>query len=396
MSNTAAQPVDIQLVVSVDDHLVEPFGIFAGRLPQRFADAAPTVADSGGRQAWVFAGKEIAGVALNAVAGLDAEHWRIEPERLDDVRRGCWDVHARVADMDTDGVWASLNFPSSLPGFCGARFWEPGDIELATALTRAWNSWHLEEWAGAYPDRLIPLQLSLLGDPVAAAAEIRANSERGFRAVSFCEDPSKHGLPSVASGEWDPFLAACEETQTVICLHVGSSGPTSTPPPPPGTPTLEFRASLFTVSALVATVGWLWSGALYRFPRLQIAMSEGGIGWVPMLLDRLDYIAHHALRGSAVWPDRELSPSDVIRRNFWFCTLDDPSTFPLRDRIGVDRIMVEVDYPHSDSTWPDTRASLARMLRGCSPDEVARMTHANAAELYRHPLPANLTERSSA
>ena len=95
-------------------------------------------------------------------------------------------------------------------------------------MVRAWNDWHLEDWAGAYPDRIIPCQIPWLLDPELAADEIRRNAARGFKAVSFPENPEPLGLPSIHTGYWDPLLAACEETDTVVCLHVGSSGATPT------------------------------------------------------------------------------------------------------------------------------------------------------------------------
>ena len=125
-----------------------------------------------------------------------------------------------------------------------------------------------------------------------------------------------------------------------------------------------------------------------RFPDLAVAMSEGGIGWVPMLLDRADYVLEHSASGSEsnAWPS-ELRPSEVLRRNFWFCTIDDPSTIELRHRIGVDHIMVESDYPHADSTWPDTQPVLEKTLGHLPEDELRMMAAGNAARLFRHPLP---------
>jgi predicted TIM-barrel fold metal-dependent hydrolase len=130
----------------------------------------------------------------------------------------------------------------------------------------------------------------------------------------------------------------------------------------------------------------VWSGVAVRFPELRIVMSEGGIGWVPMLADRLDYIREWSGYGGA-WPSTEVTPTDVLLRNFWFCTLDDPSIWPIRDRIGVDHVMVEVDYPHADSTWPDTAALLDERLAALPADEARMIRSGNAAALFRHPEP---------
>jgi hypothetical protein len=122
-------------------------------------------------------------------------------------------------------------------------------------------------------------------------------------------------------------------------------------------------------------------------------MSEGGIGWVPMLMDRLDFMLTQSGHGRNDWKamHTDLTPSEVLRRNFWFCSIDDPSTIPLRHRIGIDHIMLEVDYPHADSTWPDSQAWFTRQLQTMPVDEARRIAYANAAALFRHPLPASPT-----
>ena len=157
----------------------------------------------------------------------------MDPSRFDEMRPGCFDIHARIADMDINGIWASLCFPSLVAGFCGAVFSRAEDPELGLACMRAWNDWHLDVWAGTYPDRIIPLQLPWLADIAAATAEVRTNAERGFKAVSFPEFPAALGFPSIFSGQWDPFFAACEETQTVVCLHTGASSWAPLPSPAP-------------------------------------------------------------------------------------------------------------------------------------------------------------------
>jgi hypothetical protein len=116
---------------------------------------------------------------------------------------------------------------------------------------------------------------------------------------------------------------------------------------------------------------------------LKIAMSEGGIGWVGMLIDRLDNIVDRAGYGS-VYPER---PADVLRRNFWFCTIDDPSTISTRHVIGVENICFEVDYPHADGTWPDSQAVFDKYYGSLPAHEIAMISHENAAALFRHPLP---------
>jgi predicted TIM-barrel fold metal-dependent hydrolase len=371
-------------VISVDDHLVEPPDMFEGRLPDRFADLAPRIVENEhGHQLWEFDGQRYTQVGMNAVAGRRPESVTLEPTRFEDMRRGCWDIHERIRDMDINGVWASLNFPSQITGFCGRVFSGATDPELGVAVTRAWNDWLYEGWWQPYPDRIIPCGITILSDPELGADEIRRNADRGFRSVTLPERPHRIGLPSIFSSYWDPIVAACEETDTVISLHVGSSGMGDLPM---DSPMVALGATLFGQLSLTACAEWLWSGLPVRFPGVKVAMSEGGIGWVAMLLDRLDNIVDRSGYGNQ-FAGGSLRPADVLQRNFWFCTIDDPSTISTRDRIGVDHVMVEVDYPHGDSTWPDTQQVIDREWGHLPVSDLRKMTHENAARLYRWPLP---------
>ena len=148
-------------------------------------------------------------------------------------------------------------------------------------------------------------------------------------------------------------MRACAETDTVICLHVGSSGTAEVAPGAPSGAT----ATLFGQLALTACAEWVWSGWPLRYPGLKVALSEGGLGWVAMLLDRLDFMTD---RGEymANGYSADVRPADIVQRNFWFCTIDDPSTIDTRHRIGVENVMLEVDYPHGDSIVHTRRSAL--------------------------------------
>ncbi|MGI9576856.1 MAG: amidohydrolase family protein [Microthrixaceae bacterium] len=362
---------------------MEPAHLFEGRMPAHLADRAPHVREtSKGNQIWVFDGEKYDQVGLNAVAGRSKDASPMEPVRFEEMRRGCFDPAARVADMDLGGVNASANFPSQITGFCGSVYSGCSDAELGAACVRAWNDWIHEEWVTAHPGCFIGLGIAFLADPEVGAAEIRRNAERGFTAVSLPEQPQKLGYPTLHSGYWDPIVKACVETGTVVCLHVGSSG-IAGPELPLDGPMVEYTATLFSSLSMAACADWLWSGYPVRHPELSIVMAEGGLGWVPMLADRLDYIVDVSGHGRQAWMSAEVLPTEVLRRNFWFCSLDDPSIWPIRDRIGVENILVEVDYPHSDSHWPDTRKLFADRLAGIDETEVDAVMHANAEALFR-------------
>jgi len=376
------EPREVQYtVISVDDHLVEPPDMFDGRLPAKFQALAPKVIETKqGHEVWEFDGERYSQVGMNAVAGRRPESVKLEPFRFEQMRPGCYDIDARIRDMDINGVWASVNFPSMITGFCGRVFSQCSDPELGLAVTRAWNDWLFEEWYSPYPDRIVPLGITFLSDPEQGAEEVRRNAARGFTSITLPERPHRIGYPSLYSGYWDPIVQACAETDTVISLHVGSSGMYDFPA---DGPLLQLGATLFGQLSLTACAEWLWSGYPVRFPDLKIAMSEGGIGWVAMLLDRLDNVVDRSRYGMG-WDDR---PADVLRRNFWFCTIDDPSTIDTRYAIGVENIMAETDYPHGDGTWPDTQEVLAKAWGHLPAAEMRAICCENAAALYRHPLP---------
>jgi predicted TIM-barrel fold metal-dependent hydrolase len=380
-------------MISVDDHLVEPPETFEGRMPARFKDMGPRVIEEDdGSQVWLIEDRKIPNAGANAQVGRPYAEYSREPTRFDEMRRGAWDVHARVADMDLAGIWGSLCFPSMIAGFAGARFAEVKDQEFGLAAMRAWNQWHREAWVGAYPERFIAQQVTWLRDPEIAAKEIYLNAERGFTSLSFPEMPEKLGLPSIYTGYWDPVMRACEETGTVLSLHVGSASSVVT-----GSSDAipEVITSLFFVGSIITTSDWLFSKIPVRFPKLKIAISEGGIGWVPALIDRIEHCTKYR-EYTGGWMDVDLSPVDVLHRNFWFCALDDTAGFLLLDRIGEDRVTVESDYPHTDTTWPDTQNYLKRQLGFLPADTIEKLTWKNASELYNFPVSESALARREA
>jgi predicted TIM-barrel fold metal-dependent hydrolase len=393
VSGTAPRPAADDLVlISVDDHLVEPRDMFAGRVPQRYADRAPRVIERpDGREMWLFEGVEIPNFGLNAVSGRPQEEYGIEPTRFDEIRAGCWDVDARVADMNAGGVLASLCFPS-FPQFCGQIFANTADKDLALATLQAYNDWHVEEWAGAHPGRFIPLALLPYWDPDLMAAEVRRMAAKGVRAVTFSENPSKLGQPSFHDPHWDPFWQACDDHAIVICLHIGSSSEVKLPSIDAPFVTMM---TLQPTSVMDTAAELMWSRVPQMFPNLKIALSEGGIGWIAYLLERADYVyeRHRVWTGSHLGGQR---PSDVFREHFLACFLHDTVGLRTIDLIGPEIVCLEVDYPHSDSTWPHTPEMLGPGLATLDPADVAAITHTNAMrhfgfDPFAHRDPARCT-----
>lgn len=392
-----AEPVPEPLfapIVSADDHVLEPPDLFEGRLPSRFAADAPrVVTDEQGGQWWLVEGRRLPILFANGAAGRVLEEWKGASRcRYDEFRPSVSEPKARLADMDVAGIWASLCFGSTLWGFAGRRFSIFKDPAAGLACLQAWNDWMIEAWCATDRARFIPCQLPWLLEPEVAAAEIRRNAARGFRAVSFCENPEALGFPGLYGGAWDPFFEACAETGTVLNLHVGSSGRTSNPSvdSPP-----EVIAALFPVSGIETLVDWIYARVPIRHPGLSIVLSEGGLSWVPMVIERLNRAYRH-LPASECWSASDPHPVELLRRNFWFASLEDPSGFTMLDRIGEDHVLVETDFPHMDSTWPGCQSMIRGQLSHLPEATIRRVCFENACRLYHHPLPpADWIERAS-
>src|SRR5437660_8782384 len=179
--------VDDLILISVDDHLIEPPDVFLDHLPAKYQDRAPKlVRRDDGADVWQFGGATIENSALNAVAGRPKEEYGLEPQGLDEIRPGCYDVHERVKDMNAGGILASMNFPS-FPGFA-ARLFATEDPGFSTALVQAYNDWHIEDWCGAQPRRFIPMALPVIWDPEACADEVRRVAAKGCQSLTFSEN----------------------------------------------------------------------------------------------------------------------------------------------------------------------------------------------------------------
>jgi predicted TIM-barrel fold metal-dependent hydrolase len=369
---------DDLILISVDDHVVEPPTMFENHMPDKYRDRAPRVIKTPeGGDIWEFEDVRAPNVGLNAVAGCPPEEYNLDPTEYTQMRPGCFDVDSRIGDMSAGGVLAGLNFPT-FPHFCGQFFWRIDDKDVALAAVRAYNDWHIDEWAGSHPDRLIPLSLMPLWDPELMADEIRRVAAKGCHAVTFSENPSKLGLPSYHTDHWDPFFTACVDESVVVCLHIGSSSsmPVTAPDAPP-----DIVMALTPTNSLLALIDILFSGTFNRFPGLQIAMSEGGIGWIPFALERADYVYEHHHRWTGADFGGKL-PSQVFHEHFWTCFIDDPVGLRLRDSVGINRMMWELDYPHSDSTWPTAPEQLTKNLNGLPVDEINKITHENAMQAF--------------
>ena len=371
--------VEDMILISVDDHIIEPPDLFARHMPKQYLDRAPQlVRTPDGSDVWEFAGRRLENSALNAIAGRPREEFGLEPQGLDEIRPGCFDVDERVKDMSAGGILAGMNFPS-FPGFA-ARLFATEDVEFSKALVRAYNDWHIDEWAGSHPGRFIPMALPMIWDAELCAEEVRRVSKKGCHSLTFTENPANLGYPSFHSEYWDPLWKALADTDTVLSIHLGSSGKMSIPAPdsPP-----DVMIILQPMNIQSAAADLLFSPIFRKFPSLKCALSEGGTGWIPYFLERCDRVfeLHH------LWTQSDFGgkkPSERFLENFLTCFIVDDLGIGLRDRIGVDNMAWECDYPHSDSTWPHSPEALHEQFVAwnVSDVEIDKMTHETAMRWY--------------
>jgi predicted TIM-barrel fold metal-dependent hydrolase len=369
---------DVQ-VVSVDDHVVEHPRVWTDRLPKRFQEKGPRIVElDGGRQTWMFEDAMIPNIGLNAVAGKDPKEFGMDPVRFDEMLPGCYQVKDRLADMDLDGVHAQMCFPT-FPGFAGGTFFNATDKELGAACVSAWNDFMIDEWCGAAPDRFIPMVLVPFGDVDLAIAEVERTAAKGAKAISFTEAPHRLGLPSFHSDHWDRFFAATQDADMPLCLHFGSGGA----PEVASDANFAVAIALFGMNSQFTTVDLLFSPVFHKFPRLRVALSEGGIGWIPYVVERLDYVWERHRWYTGV--NLDARPSDLFRDHIFGCFISDEAGVEMRHLIGLANLMFEGDYPHSDSNYPASRKKLADVLREVPDEQASAIAETNARRVFNFP-----------
>ncbi len=390
---------DLPNMISVDDHVMEPKELWQEQLPASLRERGPrTVREKvklsfkGGHygfernaedgqwcDVWLFDDLVTPTGLLHAPAGVPRDEQRNIPAVYEDFRDGTWDQTARLADMDLNHVDAAINYPNIFPRFAGQGFLERSDKELALMCLRIYNDWMIEDWcAGAGKGRLIPLTLVPLWDPALAAEEVRRCAAKGSYAIAFSENVAKLGQPSLYTGAWDVLWEACQETDTSVSMHIGSSSsmPTTSDDAP-----LATSMSMYAQNAQGSLCDWVFSGSLERFPDITIAYAESQVGWMPFQLERMD----------AVWRDGrgdvdnvKTLPSEQVKGRVYGCVFDDLHGLINRDAVGTDHILWETDYPHSDGTFPHSRKIAHELFTaaGMNAQECRMVLRSNAVKAY--------------
>ena len=403
MSSPANTPTpaeeDLPLMISVDDHVMEPQDLWQRELPPSLRERGPRVVQErvrlefvGGHygfhrddpdgqmcDVWLYDGSVTPTGFLHGPAGVPREEQRNVAARYEDLRPGTYDQAARLDDMTLNHVEAAINYPNIFPRFCGQGFLERDDKELALQCLMIYNDWMIDEWGGgAGRGRLIPLTLVPLWDPALAAAEVRRCADKGSYAIAFSENPSKLGCATMYSGEWDVLWDACEETATTVSMHIGSSS--SMPSTSPDAP-LAASMSLYAQNAEGSLVDWVFSGTLERFGDIKIAYAESQVGWMPFQLERMDSVWREG-RGGVGGGGR--LPSEQVDNRVFGCIFDDLVGLRQREQVGIDQILFETDYPHSDGTFPHSRKVAHSMFVevGLDADDCYKVLRGNAIRAY--------------
>jgi predicted TIM-barrel fold metal-dependent hydrolase len=400
---------ELPKIISVDDHVVEPPHVWQDRLPAAMRERGPRVErarwgdfsldvgasykqemteDGTWGDYWlyedrlIYVHKRHVAIPLDATPGgdvtkFDRSKMFMGALTYDAMRPGCYEPKARVDDMTLAGIEGSICFPT-FPRFCGQTFLEGSDHELGLACVQAYNDWMIDEWCGDSEGALLPLCLIPLWDPNLAAQEVQRNAARGARAVCFSEIPTHLGLPSIHTGHWDPFFAACQETKTTVCMHIGSSSkmPSASPDAPP-----DVEVALSCNNSMASLIDFLFSGVLVRFPQLKLAYSESQIGWIPYALERADNVWKY--HSSWTHADKKIPelPSSYYYDRVFGCFTNDEFGVASIAVVGEGNICFETDYPHTDTTWPFTEAEASKMTASLTDEQRYKVMRGNAIRM---------------
>jgi predicted TIM-barrel fold metal-dependent hydrolase len=350
----------------------------------RLKDRAPhVVVENDGVEKWHVEDRTAPNIGLSTMAGRSPEEFTVKAQNFKDMRPGCYDPKERVKDMDLDGVKVSCCFPA-VPGLGGEGFLNIKDAELRHWAISAYNDYVVEEFQPTAPGRLIGLGILPLTEPELAVGELQRIAKRGIKGVTipFWITGSVQGAKPLVHSMYDPVWSACEDLGIPINLHIGGNprggGLDDLTAGVPGMAEAFITAAPLTNFEVLSQL--IWTGMLHRHPRLKVISSEGGIGWIPYLLERADYTYNkHRFWTRSVLPQL---PSTYFKRQCYACFIYDEAGVQTRHLIGVDNLMWESDYPHTDTTWPFSHDRINDSLKGVPEDERRKIVYSNLARVY--------------
>lgn len=372
-------------IIDVDTHVTEVPDLWRERLPAAMRERGPRMeTDEQGRDWWLIGGKRSMRVGFTATAGVgDMLH---PPDGYADMHRGAYDADARLRYMDDMGIWAMVLYPN-VGGFGAQQFLKLDDPALMLACVQVYNDWQTD-WAAADSRRLLPITSIPFWDVTAAVAEIRRCAAKGHRGILFTGEPQSFGQPVLGDPHWDPLWAVAVECDLPVSFHIGSGNMEG------GLSREKIRTygKMATFAELSVDLfmnngrqlcDLIMSGVLARFPTIRFVSVESGIGWIPFVLEALDY----QFKGNRVReerPDLDLLPSEYFARNVYACYwFEQTAPKHLIDAVGVDNILFETDFPHPTSLYgEDVHRCIESGLAAVSDSVRYRILWDNARRLY--------------
>lgn len=380
MSELFAEVASIDYpIVDSDAHVNEPPDLWQQRVPHRLRPRAPKVLHTDEGDLWSFDdGKKLRPLGLTATAGLSYLQFRPSGMTYDTIRPGSFDTAARLADLDADGIYAQILYPSIT--LAGARTYSE-DRELQCACVRAYNEWILEFCAPS-GGRLIAQAIIPTTGIDDAVAELQWAMAHGHRGALLAAFPNGTYESSAAD---DRFWAVAEEAAFPLGIHIGSFTDTGLQPTV-SFGTLGFLAhagaSKAGADSMEAALRVLFSGACQKFPRLRFVIVEGNIGWIPTAMEQVDdmFLRYRWYTGAA--EVMQTMPSRTFHTNFWATFMIDTIGLELRHHLNIEHLMWSTDYPHTGSDWPNNRVTIGRLFRGLPRAEVKKFLLDNCRALY--------------
>ncbi len=378
-------------VIDTDTHVSEPPDVWTARVSSKWGDLVPHVvrnANGDGIDHWAIGDDLIQASGVAAMAefdGLLPDH----PPTLEDAIPAAHDAHARLAYMDRESIWAQVLYPN-VGGFGNGRFLGLKQPELMLECVRAYNDF-LIDWSSADANRLIPVAALPFWDVQESVKEVQRAAKTGHKGILFGSEPEAFGEPTLLDPHWDPIFAAAQDCELSISFHIGSGDVSDllTNSAGIGTRTGLARMSsmLFFQNARCVT-DLIMGGHCHRFPRLKFVSVESGAGWVPSLLETLDWQWEN--NGVPTeHPEYELKPSEYFRRQIYACFWFEESGVQKAIELYPDNMLYETDFPHPTSMSPGPasiaehpRDYAARVLGGLPDDVLAKVLHDNAAGVY--------------
>jgi predicted TIM-barrel fold metal-dependent hydrolase len=380
------------LVIDADSHWTEPHDLFTRVAPARVRDRVPRVEEVEGIPTWVFDGHVLGQATAAAVIGRDGRKESadigLNQWSIDDIHVGAYDPKVRLEVLDECGIDAQIIFPSTI-GLGGQDLGMVEDQDLCRLVIELYND-QMAEIQAESNDRLLPMPLMPAWDIDTCIAEAKRVAALGARGVNMTSDPQDLGAPDLGDRAWDPFWETCTEHQLPVHFHIGASVTAMTfygkyPWDSHAMDTkLAICGSLLFIGNARVVTNLILSGMFDRHPDLKMVSVESGVGWVPFILETLDYeMSENAPTELA---KLEKMPSEYFRSNlyatFWF--ENNRNKLPdLIDAVGEDSILFETDFPHPTCLYPNPLASVEAKMATLAPEVQKKIYGENARKLYR-------------